>query len=157
LPRPGALLDVLYDPWPAPLAAVVASTGGEVADGLEMIAHQADMQLRSMLAIPAAPVPRRLAAARAALGREASADGASPRPEQRVPVGRQSRATQVSEWTDALVPTGAAWVKVPVSHGLRGAPGTSTRDHSWSLRAVRMSRARRASPRPPGTGSRGAR
>ena len=76
LPRPGALLDVLYDPWPAPLAAVVASTGGEVADGLEMLAHQADMQLRSMLAIPAAPVPRMLAAARAALGREASADGA---------------------------------------------------------------------------------
>jgi shikimate dehydrogenase len=64
LPRPGVLLDVLYDPWPAPLAAVVSEAGGEVADGLEMLAHQADMQLRSMLGVAAAPVARMLAAAR---------------------------------------------------------------------------------------------
>ncbi|ATG51947.1 shikimate dehydrogenase [Brachybacterium vulturis] len=69
LPRTGVLLDVLYDPWPAPLAAVVAEAGGEVADGLEMLAHQADMQLRSMLGVPAAPVAQMLAAAREELGR----------------------------------------------------------------------------------------
>ncbi|WP_394216364.1 shikimate dehydrogenase [Brachybacterium vulturis] len=69
LPRPGVLLDVLYDPWPAPLAAVVAEAGGEVADGLEMLAHQADMQLRSMLGVPSAPVAQMLAAAREELGR----------------------------------------------------------------------------------------
>ncbi|WP_422114539.1 shikimate dehydrogenase [Brachybacterium sp. UNK5269] len=69
LPAPGVLLDVLYDPWPAPIAAVVAAAGGEVADGLEMLAHQADRQLRSMLGIAAAPVPQMLAAARAALDR----------------------------------------------------------------------------------------
>lgn len=76
LPRPGVLLDVLYDPWPAPLAAVVADAGGEVADGLEMLAHQADMQLRSMLGVPAAPVERMLAAARAELARGRGAEGA---------------------------------------------------------------------------------
>src|SRR5699024_2366089 len=37
LPRPGVFLDVLYDPWPAPLARVVTALGGEVADGLEML------------------------------------------------------------------------------------------------------------------------
>lgn len=69
LPRAGVLLDVLYDPWPAPLAAEVAGAGGEVADGLEMLAHQADMQLRSMLGVPSAPVAQMLAAARQELGR----------------------------------------------------------------------------------------
>ena len=68
IPLPGVLLDVLYDPWPAPLAAVVADAGGAVADGLEMLAHQADMQLRSMLGIAEAPVPLMLAAARRELG-----------------------------------------------------------------------------------------
>jgi len=75
LPLPAVLLDVLYDPWPAPLAGVVAEAGGEVADGLEMLAHQADMQLRSMLAVPAAPVAQMLAAAREALGRTTAVDG----------------------------------------------------------------------------------
>lgn len=70
LPQPGVLLDVLYDPWPAPIAAVVAAAGGEVADGLEMLAHQADMQLRSMLGVYAAPVGRMLAAARQELARD---------------------------------------------------------------------------------------
>lgn len=69
LDLPTVLLDVLYNPWPAPIAAVVQEAGGEVADGLEMLAHQADMQLRSMLGIPAAPVPQMLAAARAELER----------------------------------------------------------------------------------------
>lgn len=66
---PGVLLDVLYDPWPAPLAAVVEHAGGEVADGLEMLAHQADQQVRSMLQVPAAPVREMLAAAREELAR----------------------------------------------------------------------------------------
>jgi shikimate dehydrogenase len=69
LPLPGVLLDVLYDPWPAPIAEVVQRAGGEVADGLEMLAHQADMQVRSMLHIPEAPVALMLAAARDELAR----------------------------------------------------------------------------------------
>lgn len=64
---PEQFLDVLYDPWPAPLAAIVAEQGGVVVDGLEMLAHQADMQIRSMLGVQAAPVPEMLAAARAEL------------------------------------------------------------------------------------------
>ncbi|MGO1284041.1 MAG: shikimate dehydrogenase [Brachybacterium sp.] len=75
LPAPGVMLDVLYDPWPAPIAAVVQRAGGEVADGLEMLAHQADMQLRSMLDIPAAPVERMLAAARTELARRHRSTG----------------------------------------------------------------------------------
>src|SRR5699024_8589772 len=67
LPRPGVFLDVLYDPWPAPLARVVTALGGEVADGLEMLAHQADMQVRSMLGVESAPVGQMLAAARQAV------------------------------------------------------------------------------------------
>jgi shikimate dehydrogenase len=73
LPRPGVLLDVLYDPWPAPVAAVVQRAGGEVADGLEMLAHQADMQVRSMLRVPSAPVAVMLGAARSELSRRAAA------------------------------------------------------------------------------------
>ncbi|MGP9536913.1 shikimate dehydrogenase [Brachybacterium sp. AOP43-C2-M15] len=76
LPRPGLLLDVLYEPWPAPVAEVVARGGAVVADGLEMLAHQADMQVRSMLSVPSAPVAEMLAAAREALVRR---DGGAPR------------------------------------------------------------------------------
>lgn len=73
---PELFLDVLYDPWPAPLAAVVTTLGGEVVDGLEMLAHQADQQVRSMLGVPAAPVSAMLAAARTELaGRDTSASG----------------------------------------------------------------------------------
>lgn len=64
---PPVFLDALYDPWPAPLAAVVAGHGGEVASGLEMLVHQADMQLRSMLGVPRAPLDAMREAARAAL------------------------------------------------------------------------------------------
>lgn len=67
LTAPELFLDVLYEPWPAPLAAVVADLGGEVVDGLEMLAHQADQQIRSMLGVPSAPVPAMLAAARSEL------------------------------------------------------------------------------------------
>ena len=69
------LLDVLYDPWPAPVAAVVQRAGGEVADGLEMLAHQADMQVRSMLDVPAAPVATMLDAARDELARRRGSAG----------------------------------------------------------------------------------
>ncbi|MFC7374521.1 MULTISPECIES: shikimate dehydrogenase [unclassified Brachybacterium] len=72
---PQVFLDVLYDPWPAPLAALVAERGGTVADGLEMLAHQADMQVRSMLAVTAAPVTEMLAAARGEVARRASGPG----------------------------------------------------------------------------------
>lgn len=67
--HPQTFLDVLYHPWPAPLAEVVGQLGSEVADGLEMLAHQADMQVRSMLGVPSAPVGTMLSAARSHLER----------------------------------------------------------------------------------------
>lgn len=35
------LLDVIYHPWPTPLATAVAQQGGRVATGLDMLLHQA--------------------------------------------------------------------------------------------------------------------
>ena len=64
---PAVFMDVLYDPWPAPLTCLLGAAGSEIADGLEMLAHQADMQLRSMLGIREAPRAEMLAAARAQL------------------------------------------------------------------------------------------
>jgi shikimate dehydrogenase len=61
------LLDALYDPWPTPIAQVAQAAGAEVISGLEMLVHQADIQLRSMLGVQRAPVELRLAGARAAV------------------------------------------------------------------------------------------
>lgn len=44
----GCLLDVVYDPWPTPLAAAWAAAGGEVASGLDMLLHQAVRQVELM-------------------------------------------------------------------------------------------------------------
>lgn len=46
--RPGSLLDVVYDPWPTPLAAAWSALGGAVASGLDMLLHQAVGQVRLM-------------------------------------------------------------------------------------------------------------
>ena len=47
------LLDVIYDPWPTPLAAAVAATGGRVIDGLQMLLHQAFAQVEQFTGRPA--------------------------------------------------------------------------------------------------------
>lgn len=46
--RPGLLFDVLYDPWPTPLAAAWSASGGQVAGGLELLVHQAALQVALM-------------------------------------------------------------------------------------------------------------
>ena len=43
--RPGTLFDVLYDPWPTPIAAGWATRGGLVIGGLELLVHQAALQV----------------------------------------------------------------------------------------------------------------
>lgn len=86
LPRPDVFLDVIYDPWPAPLAAVMSAHGVEVASGLEMLVHQAGGQLISMLgehgiALTPEQIPLRAMgeAARAALQGDAqSAEDPAP-------------------------------------------------------------------------------
>ncbi|WP_116948793.1 shikimate dehydrogenase [Jiangella endophytica] len=42
------LFDVVYDPWPTPVAAGWQAAGGVVASGLDLLAHQAVGQLRLM-------------------------------------------------------------------------------------------------------------
>ncbi|HEY0637414.1 MAG TPA: hypothetical protein VGD67_07190, partial [Pseudonocardiaceae bacterium] len=56
------VLDVVYHPWPTPLATAVAAAGGRLATGLDMLLHQAFGQTEHFTGRPA---PR--AAMRAAL------------------------------------------------------------------------------------------
>ncbi|RBY76733.1 shikimate dehydrogenase [Geodermatophilus sp. TF02-6] len=56
------VLDVLYDPWPTPLATRVAAVGGTVVGGLEVLFWQATVQVELMTGQPAP-----IAAMRAAL------------------------------------------------------------------------------------------
>ncbi|MCW4384334.1 shikimate dehydrogenase [Salinibacterium sp. SYSU T00001] len=44
--RHSVLLDVAYDPWPTTLASAWQAGGGRVISGLEMLLHQAVMQVR---------------------------------------------------------------------------------------------------------------
>ena len=45
LARSRVLLDVIYHPWPTPLAAAVTTAGGTVISGLEMLLNQAFAQV----------------------------------------------------------------------------------------------------------------
>ncbi|MFD8985300.1 shikimate dehydrogenase, partial [Streptomyces sp. NPDC059564] len=63
---PGTLFDVLYDPWPTALAAAWSGRGGTLLGGLDLLVHQAVLQVEQMTGRPTAP----LAAMRAA-GEEA--------------------------------------------------------------------------------------
>ena len=47
------VLDVLYAPWPTPLAAAVSAAGGEVVSGLEVLFWQATAQVELMTGHPA--------------------------------------------------------------------------------------------------------
>jgi shikimate dehydrogenase len=47
------LLDVIYDPWPTPLAVAVTAAGGRVIGGLQMLLHQAFAQVEQFTGLPA--------------------------------------------------------------------------------------------------------
>lgn len=47
------LIDVIYDPWPTPLAAAVADAGGTVVGGLTMLLNQAYSQVEQFTGHPA--------------------------------------------------------------------------------------------------------
>jgi shikimate dehydrogenase len=49
----GCLLDVIYHPWPTPLADAVARQGGKLATGLDMLLHQAFGQVEQFTGKPA--------------------------------------------------------------------------------------------------------
>ncbi|MEV5340833.1 shikimate dehydrogenase [Streptomyces sp. NPDC052676] len=54
--RPAALFDVLYDPWPTTLAARWSAYGGAVVSGLDLLVHQAVLQVEQMTGRAPAPV-----------------------------------------------------------------------------------------------------
>jgi len=54
--RPAALFDVLYDPWPTELAARWSMIGGAVVSGLDLLVHQAVLQVEQMTGLGPAPV-----------------------------------------------------------------------------------------------------
>ncbi|MFJ5532131.1 shikimate dehydrogenase [Streptomyces sp. NPDC093261] len=54
--RPATLFDVLYDPWPTALAARWSAYGGAVVSGLDLLVHQAVLQVEQMTGRSPAPV-----------------------------------------------------------------------------------------------------
>ncbi len=65
---PTALLDVVYDPWPTPLAEAASAAGAVVANGFAMLLHQAAAQVELMTGKPA-PLEVMRAAGEAELAR----------------------------------------------------------------------------------------
>ncbi|WP_328772920.1 shikimate dehydrogenase [Streptomyces sp. NBC_00286] len=54
--RPATLFDVLYDPWPTALAARWSAYGGAVVSGLDLLVHQAALQVEQMTGHTPAPL-----------------------------------------------------------------------------------------------------
>ncbi|MFF7975108.1 shikimate dehydrogenase [Streptomyces sp. NPDC007905] len=54
--RPTTLFDVLYDPWPTELAARWSMFGGAVVSGLDLLVHQAVLQVERMTGRSPAPL-----------------------------------------------------------------------------------------------------
>ncbi|MEV4943798.1 shikimate dehydrogenase [Streptomyces zaomyceticus] len=63
----GTLFDVLYDPWPTALAAAWSDRGGKVVGGLDLLVHQAVLQVEQMTGVPKAPLAAMRAAGERAL------------------------------------------------------------------------------------------
>ncbi|WP_399882826.1 shikimate dehydrogenase [Streptomyces sp. BBFR51] len=53
---PATLFDVLYDPWPTALAARWSAYGGAVVSGLDLLLHQAVLQVEQMTGRAPAPL-----------------------------------------------------------------------------------------------------
>lgn len=54
--RPATLFDVLYDPWPTTLAARWSAYGGAVVSGLDLLVHQAVLQVEQVTGRAPAPL-----------------------------------------------------------------------------------------------------
>ncbi|MGW5115595.1 shikimate dehydrogenase [Streptomyces noursei] len=65
--RPGTLFDVLYEPWPTALATAWADRGGAVVGGLDLLVHQAVLQVEQMTGRAPAPLAAMRRAGEAAL------------------------------------------------------------------------------------------
>lgn len=64
--RAAVVFEVLYEPWPTPLAAAAARAGRPLVGGLDLLVHQAVLQVELMTGLPA-PLETMRAAGRAAL------------------------------------------------------------------------------------------
>jgi shikimate dehydrogenase len=69
---PAAVLDVVYAPWPTPLAQAAAAAGAVIASGFAMLLHQAAAQVELMTGKPA-PLEAMRAAGEAELARRMAA------------------------------------------------------------------------------------
>lgn len=65
--RAVVVFDVLYHPWPTPLAAAASAAGRPLVGGLDLLVHQAALQVELMTGRPA-PLSTMRAAGEAALG-----------------------------------------------------------------------------------------
>ncbi|MFI5982931.1 shikimate dehydrogenase [Streptomyces sp. NPDC051555] len=65
--RPGTLFDVLYDPWPTALAAAWSRRGGQLVGGLDLLVHQAVLQVERMTGRSPGPLAAMRAAGERAL------------------------------------------------------------------------------------------
>ncbi|MFJ2751660.1 shikimate dehydrogenase [Streptomyces sp. NPDC087297] len=63
----GTLFDVLYDPWPTALAAAWSDRGGRVVGGLDLLVHQAVLQVELMTGRTPGPLAAMRAAGERAL------------------------------------------------------------------------------------------
>jgi shikimate dehydrogenase len=70
--RPSAVLDVVYHPWPTPLAIAAAQSGVVVVSGFDLLLHQAAGQVELMTGLDPAPLESMRAAGQSELARRAA-------------------------------------------------------------------------------------
>jgi len=68
-PAPAAVLDVVYNPWPTPLAQAAARSGAIVVSGFDLLLYQAARQVELMTGAASAPVEAMRSAGQAELTR----------------------------------------------------------------------------------------
>jgi shikimate dehydrogenase len=71
--RPSAVLDVVYHPWPTPLAQAASHCGAIVVSGFDLLLHQAARQVELMTGLTPAPLAAMRAAGQSELTRRAQA------------------------------------------------------------------------------------
>src|SRR4051794_39041803 len=65
------VFDVVYDPWPTPVARAAADAGRVLVSGLDLLVHQAARQVELMTGVPEAPLAAMRAVGEAALAERA--------------------------------------------------------------------------------------
>jgi shikimate dehydrogenase len=70
--RPSAVLDVVYHPWPTPLAIAAIQSGVTVVSGFDLLLHQAARQVELMTGREPAPLDAMRAAGQSELARRAA-------------------------------------------------------------------------------------